>query len=676
MLHTNIPRTKQTQASAPARSKPEEVLEQEQQVAPEVNVMHLFGRMPVEGNGTGAVVQPKLTVNAPGNPYEQAANRVETQLPAQPHDIGNAFTENGSKTGVTKLSESGQKFYQPFVGSAVHNAILHIGEEADELAKLSKAKALTFGNDVYIPKNKFDPDSSAGRALIGHELSHVGQSQQNPTQIFRDEEEPHYPSIEEQAKIEKILGRERTATTVTTETSNEDGQVVQEETVVMTGKNLSAAERIAMAEKLKAPFDTAIDAMVAQAEKEENLQPSTIYTDDELYKIAEEAQREIYEKFGKYISRSITLTRTHTSVEDRVAKDEVLVSVGDMTTNAHALARTVAGNFCDECEKSLAGLNSESKRAVVITMATKAVSERPEFWEKAAKLKVGGSYNHATRSINLPYTGNKHSIVHELMHSLAHPAFRAAFGDEDLANEGFTEYFARQVESGASYPEQTAKVGTTKSLTNGPFLFDYGTSGSAEESLRLAYFSGRLDLIGWKPTSEAEREAVAKAGGAAEWDPDKAKEYAAKYTAAAVEKQDAHNNILGIGVYFEQESGSSPTFNVRYARVLTQTQPYSRGRLLVEGQFVGSPIQKTLGGSLGIAGEFQEPYFYATGGARFIGEASLPGDPVKVDFSPFVGAGIRIYQTIRVGAEGFVLLPLTGGGVRLGGGATVSIEFK
>lgn len=633
----------------------------------------------------GYFFQAKFSINQQNDAYEQEADATANKVMRMPETppllvhrkpfFSPAAAHTSRGTGVTKLSESGRKFYQPFVGSAVHRANFHIGGQADELAKSAKAKALTFGNDVYIPKNKFAPDSREGLGLIGHELTHVGQSSQAPEQLFKDEEEPHYPSVEEQAKIEQILGRERTASTVVTETVGEDGQVVREETVIRTGKNLTHEERSALAEKLKVPFDTAIAAMVARAELDEKANPSRFYNDDRLFAFAEEAKQEIYKKFGKYVSRSITLTRTDTSVEDRVARDQILVSPSDMTSSAHALARTVAGNYCDECERSLRGLNSESKVAVVNQMATKAVSERPQFWEKAAKLKVAGSYTHASRTIKLPYTGDKHSIVHELIHALAHPAFRAAFGDEDLANEGFTEYFTRQVVSGGSYPKQTAKVTEIKNLTEGPFFVDLGTGGSAEESLRLAYFSGRLDLIGWQPTSDGEREAVAKAGGAPEWDPGKASAYVEQYQTAAIEKQNPHNNILGVGIYFEKNSGSASTFNVRYARVVAQTQPYSRGRLLVEGQLVGSPIANTLGGSLGVAGEFQEPYFYGSAGVRFTGEATLGGDSSKIDFSPFVGVGIRAWQKIRVGAEGFALVPLTGGGVQLGVGGTVGLEF-
>jgi hypothetical protein len=45
--------------------------------------------------------------------------------------------------------------------------------------------------------------------------------------------------------------------------------------------------------------------------------------------------------------------------------------------------------------------------------------------------------------------------------------------------------------------------------------------------------------------------------------------------------------------------------------------------------------------------------------------------------SPFVGLGIRGWQTLRVGVEGFMAVPVLEGQDKLFGGvATVGIEFK
>ncbi len=646
---------------------------------------HNFGKISVFPASESPISAP-LKISSPTGAHEQAAHQVERKLPQGISTLGNSITENGKSWGETKLSKIGRQFYQPFVGAAVDRAKFHIGGQADELAKLSKAKALTYKEDIYIPKNKFSPRSVTGRALIGHELAHVAQSKTADPQIFRDDE-PHYPSVEEQKKIEKLLGRERRPETTDTTAEKKSPKTEdktkatpeKEPTKLPEGKNLTKEERKKLATELKAPLKNTIDELVQTMEQNEKISPSNIYSKKALYDMAVKAHKEIYAKFGKYISRKVALTKTKNSVAERIKKDQILVEFSDMSDAANALARTLATTHCSTCSTKLNGLNSESKSAVVGLMAKTAVSERGEFLKKAAKLAVGGSYQHSSRTITLPYSGRNvyHSAVHELIHALAHPAFRAAFGDEDLANEGFTEYFTRKVVSGGSYPEPFSKVKKTGSLMKGPFLFDYGTAGSAEESLRLAYFSGRLDLIGWQPTSEKEKKAVEAAGGAPQWDPKKAKEYAKTYKKNALEKQDSHSNILGVGIYFTPQSVTDPTFTVRYARVLAQTKPYSRGRLLLEGQFIGTPLKnpRQIGGSLGIAAEYQEPYFYATGGVRFIGGATPQGDNARVDFSPFVGVGVRAWQRLRVGAEGFVLFPIVGKGIRPGGGVTVGVEF-
>jgi hypothetical protein len=299
-----------------------------------------------------------------------------------------------------------------------------------------------------------------------------------------------------------------------------------------------------------------------------------------------------------------------------------------------------------------------------------------------ATARVPGSYHHATSRVSLrrrPETQFYHTAVHELIHALAHPAFRAAFDDEDNINEGFTEYFTQQIVGDVqpSYREQYNRVGSIHDALKGPFLFETD-DGAAEESMRLAYFRGRLDLIGWKPSGPEEEQAVQQADASTKpWDAATARRYEAIYRTQAQAKQGASRNVLGVGLYVTKGSDDE-TIAVRYARVLARTEPYAKGQLLLEGQLLGSPIENPgrLGASLGIAVEYQEPYFYAGGGVRFVGTTALAAGTDRVDVSPFVGIGIRAWQTIRVGAEGFVLLPLTGQEAQFGGGITVGIELR
>jgi hypothetical protein len=48
----------------------------------------------------------------------------------------------------------------------------------------------------------------------------------------------------------------------------------------------------------------------------------------------------------------------------------------------------------------------------------------------------------------------------------------------------------------------------------------------------------------------------------------------------------------------------------------------------------------------------------------------------QVNFAPFGGVGFRLWQRVRVGAEGMVLLPIDGReNIGVGAGGTVSIEL-
>jgi hypothetical protein len=265
--------------------------------------------------------------------------------------------------------------------------------------------------------------------------------------------------------------------------------------------------------------------------------------------------------------------------------------------------------------------------------------------------------------------------VHELIHELAHPAFEAAFIDERNIIEGFTEYFTREIVSDrTNYQDIYQPVSQVGAIVSGPFLFSGRHRG--EESMRLAYFRGRLDMIGWVPSGPEEERAVRDAGGSPAWDVGSARTRSAQELAADAAAQSAHANLVGIGLVFRQGAGAQPVITVSYARVVANFDPLARGRLTAEGQVIASAGRPTLlGGSLGLAVEYQEPWFYARAGARLTG-SGVPGlQATRVDVSPFLGTGVRLWNVVRLGGEGFVLLPIHGSGVDWGIGATVGVEF-
>jgi hypothetical protein len=57
------------------------------------------------------------------------------------------------------------------------NVRIHTNSQADEAARSIDARAFTKGNDIVFAKNEYNPQSSSGKKLMAHELTHVVQQQ-------------------------------------------------------------------------------------------------------------------------------------------------------------------------------------------------------------------------------------------------------------------------------------------------------------------------------------------------------------------------------------------------------------------------------------------------------------------------------------------------------------------
>lgn len=590
---------------------------------------------------------------------------------------------------------------------------------SDESARAIGAAAYTAGDHVVFAPGRYAPDTVPGMRLLLHELTHVVQQRQarqgarlpvgrgaDPAEREADamadkalrgggiggvvhgrtaehvvrcdddkRPEPHYPTEEEQKKIEEAFKRKREVHLVRPKTVPGEPAKPAEE---VHGKDLTGAEVLERASRLRDPLLAAIRG------KGPRPRPSGTSDEAEAFADVEKARVAVYERFGVYTSRHVTLTRDKPADLEELRKaNKVLVTFTDAIDLVGALASGAARDD-ETCEAELKDLSDVARQQVVgVAVGQLMRTNRAELRE-AAIAYIGGRHDPEGNevSLRLPSLDTVFNIaVHELIHALTHPVFRAAFRDEPNITEGFTEYFTRQVapDSKADYTKRVAQVAAAKSAMTGPFRsLD---EAAIEESLRRAYFGGQLDLIGWVPSGPKEKEAVAKAlpkdAALPEWSAVTARKHAESYRNRALKAQAPSGNVLGVGLYFARQNGSDPTITVRYARVLARTDQFARGQLLAEGQLLGAPTSdpRTIGASLGAAMEYQEPHFFLTGGGRFVGTAA-GGDATRLDFSPFAGGGIRAWQTIRVGAEGFVLLPIAGEGIRWGAGINLGVEFK
>jgi bacterioferritin-associated ferredoxin len=170
------------------------------------HVAHNFSRIPI---------QPKLTVNTPGDIYEQEAERVAAQVMRTPEpqlqracacggDCAKCQTEQLSQEPQlvqTKslhstvsaqtaappivhevLASPGQPldpatraFMEPRFGHDFSNVRVHTDDVAEQSTQEVNALAYTAGRNVVFAANRYAPQTDEGRRLLAHELTHVIQ---------------------------------------------------------------------------------------------------------------------------------------------------------------------------------------------------------------------------------------------------------------------------------------------------------------------------------------------------------------------------------------------------------------------------------------------------------------------------------------------------------------------
>jgi hypothetical protein len=61
------------------------------------------------------------------------------------------------------------------LGADFSGVKVHTGQNAVEMNRSLNARAFTHGNDIYFNKGEYNPESSEGKRLLAHELTHVVQ---------------------------------------------------------------------------------------------------------------------------------------------------------------------------------------------------------------------------------------------------------------------------------------------------------------------------------------------------------------------------------------------------------------------------------------------------------------------------------------------------------------------
>jgi hypothetical protein len=207
-----------------------------------------------KNNGNAPFFQPKLTVNQPNDSFEQEADAMADKVMRMPDTPGqhpffkpsvNAVQRKcqaceeedkfvrrkemggGDARGSEKLdhyvgslgssgqplSDSSRSFFEPRFGHDFSDVRVHTDGAAAASAQSINASAYTNGNNIVFNQGQFSPQTTPGRQLIAHELTHVVQQGNQSKAIQRhrmmdgDEAKPCLQKAEQVIQtLEKNMG--------------------------------------------------------------------------------------------------------------------------------------------------------------------------------------------------------------------------------------------------------------------------------------------------------------------------------------------------------------------------------------------------------------------------------------------------------------------------------------
>lgn len=119
-------------------------------------------------------------VGPPDDAWEREAERLASAVMrvAEPADAERAV----EPTSATKAAQAQKampprtrRFMERRFGYDFANVRIHAGPAAERLCRSLTARAFTFGSEVYLASAQFRPETTDGRRLLAHELTHVIQ---------------------------------------------------------------------------------------------------------------------------------------------------------------------------------------------------------------------------------------------------------------------------------------------------------------------------------------------------------------------------------------------------------------------------------------------------------------------------------------------------------------------
>lgn len=82
---------------------------------------------------------------------------------------------NSMRGGGSPLPGPVRAYFEPRMGYDLSDVRVHTGDKADGTARAVNARAFTVGRDVVFGAGEYSPETTQGRKLLAHELTHVAQ---------------------------------------------------------------------------------------------------------------------------------------------------------------------------------------------------------------------------------------------------------------------------------------------------------------------------------------------------------------------------------------------------------------------------------------------------------------------------------------------------------------------
>ena len=595
---------------------------------------------------------------------------------------------------------------------------IHDRAGAAEGASLLGARAFTWGDHIAFGAARFEPGSPDGRALIAHELTHVAQNRgadpgeptrvaddgapaerqarshalgaqpgtlaaAQPGTIFRDRDPTRsalYPTQQERTDVQAIVNPQHAAAP--------SGQVA------------AVTDPVAFHDAMRDRIVGYIDRVLPGAQAFQNA-PTTLGAGD-LTSLGQVGQTQATRFFGDYarqLPATFQLSQHLHFVPDTPPAATLTAGVRDWTASR---MRAIGGDLLEQYhvltnESGPAGrdqtLFNDTRRDIIALRATalETIIRYAAGYEQLGEAYIqphlpAQSGESAQATLRLGRWRALGTTLHEMMHQLAHPDFRRAVSgleESGIGVEGFAEYFAgevyedlqqrsssdaplkAQIEGGPPPPDITPPdrvPGTYARYVDGVNHIKQILGGN-EDSLRVAYFMGRVEFLGL--------------GG---------------WTGAEAARRRFPGNIISTAALLDF-SGQGGGFRVRYGRIV-----YGRaGALQIDlgagltylhssavpsmGATPAAPATDRLGVSSDVALRYSWPNVYL-GASVGVGASAAVGAPfadsIRLDVIPGFEAGVVIGR-FRINANLQVLAPVGGPvperTVRALGGIGASVVF-